>query len=232
MICGLIDMDGVLVDSEHVHGEQWRETAVELGFPAERIDLSQFLGVPELQSARRLASELGPTAPAPEEIVRRKQARYAAGLSQLQLIDGARDFLEACRGAGIRLALVTSGLRANQRFLFEHHALQPFFEVVITGEDITAGKPSPEPYLRALALLHIGATDAFVVEDSLAGVASGKAAGCFVSAVAHSFPGPELLAAGADLVAPTIRDFTRWIALLSRPRGKVSAASAADSACE
>lgn len=217
MTCGLIDMDGVLVDSEHVHGAQWRETAIELGYPAERIDLTQFLGVPELQSARRLASELGSAAPEPEEIVRLKQARYAAGLPQLQLIDGAREFLEACHSAGIRLALVTSGLRANQQFLFERFALQPFFDAVITGEDITVGKPSPEPYLRALALLKGDAPHSFVVEDSLAGVASGKAAGCLVSAVAHSFSGPELLAAGADMVAPTIRQLTHWIRLLARP---------------
>ena len=60
-------------------------------------------------------------------------------------VDGALDFIEFLRAEGYRLALTTSAIRANQQQAFDRFGLGPFFDVVITAEDVTHPKPHPEP---------------------------------------------------------------------------------------
>jgi HAD superfamily hydrolase (TIGR01509 family) len=210
---GLIDLDGVLVDTEPLHMKSWQAAAAALGIPLQGLRFEEFRGVSEAAVAARLRARAGAGAPAVEEVVKLKQGAYEDLRDEIDLVAGAREFLEACRDAGVRLGLVTSGLRHNQRFVFERFGLGAYFAGVVTGEDVTHGKPSPEPYERCLSLLDAEPGAAFAVEDSLAGVASAKAAGCFVVAVAHTFAGAQLLQAEADLVAPTIAHVGRWVAL-------------------
>ena len=67
--------------------------------------------------------------------------------------------------------------------------------VMITSDDVTVGKPDPEPYLRAATLLGVDPSDCLVIEDAPAGIAAGRAAGAAVLAVGHTYPVDELGAA-------------------------------------
>jgi mannitol-1-/sugar-/sorbitol-6-phosphatase len=67
--------------------------------------------------------------------------------------------------------------------------------VLVSADNVANGKPHPEPYLTGAKLLGLAPADCLVIEDSPAGVASGKTAGCRVLAVLSSHPQSELTAA-------------------------------------
>jgi sugar-phosphatase len=116
---------------------------------------------------------------------------------------GAARLLQTYAG---RCGLVTSAPRASTLARFERLGL-PIPEVVVCGEDVSHGKPDPEPYLLGCELLGIAPSECLVVEDAPAGIAAAKAAGCHVLAVStgppvHDTDADEVL---ADLAAVSDR---------------------------
>ena len=104
------------------------------------------------------------------------------------------------------MALVTSSPALTQRMACEKFGYRDFFEAITTGEDVSEGKPSPEPYLRTASLMAIDPTECLVIEDSLNGIRSGKAAGCKVLGLTSSFSKDELIAVGADEVTGSFKE--------------------------
>jgi sugar-phosphatase len=100
-----------------------------------------------------------------------------------------------------RWAAVTSGSRALMQARLEAAGL-PSPEVLVSAEDVSAGKPDPAGYLQAAAALGRDITRCLVIEDAPPGIAAGRAAGASVLAVATSHRGSEL--AAADAVIPTL----------------------------
>ena len=86
------------------------------------------------------------------------------------------------------------------------------FDSVITGSDITNKKPDPEIYLKAAASVGVAPENCMVVEDAVAGVLSGKAAGCYVVGVKGSFSKDELIGAGADAFVDSTCDIVDILA--------------------
>lgn len=197
----LFDMDGVLIDSEPIHEKAIVALSSELGETlADHAIINSFKGAPEKFMAARLM-EIYPAQPSTaEELIRRKVDLYAKLFHHVTLIPGAREFVEKSHAAGLRLGLTTSASRSTQELTFETFGFAPYFEAIVTGEDIINGKPDPEPYLTTAHRLGIGPEDCTVIEDSINGVRSGHAAGCAVIAITTTFPRKALLEAGADHV--------------------------------
>lgn len=195
----LFDMDGVLIDSEPVHERAIVALSAELGDPITDHDLLfSFKGAPEKSMAAKLL-ELYPSTPLDaEKIIRRKVDLYASLFPEVTLIPGAREFVIASHNAGRRHGLTTSASRSTRQLTFETFGFAPFFDAIVTGEDITRGKPDPEPYLLTAEKLGVAPRQCLVIEDSINGVKSGKAAGCTVIALTTTFPRESLLEAGAD----------------------------------
>ena len=83
----------------------------------------------------------------------------------------------------LRLAVATSSISASARPFLDRHQLTPFFEVIVTGDEIERGKPHPDIYLRAAEKLGIPADQCLVIEDALAGIAAAKSAKMRVAAI-------------------------------------------------
>src|SRR5690606_18407119 len=92
----------------------------------------------------------------------------------------------------------------------------PFFEAVVTAEDITHPKPHPEPYLVTAAHLGVKPEACLVVEDSVHGVRAGLAAGCRVVGITTSFDAGRLQEAGAHHVVDSFAQLTRKLSSHSR----------------
>ena len=137
------------------------------------------------------------------EIIALRLEKIRQHFDRVEMVVGAEAFLKRCKATGYRLGLTTSADPSIQRLAFETFGLSPSFDAVITGEDVKIGKPDPEPYLLTAAKLGVPADRCMVIEDAVAGVLSGKAAGCLVAALTTSFVAAHLLAAGADFVAPS-----------------------------
>lgn len=203
----LFDMDGVLIDSEPLHEKSIIALTAELGEPITSKEiLDSFKGAPEFMMARRLHEIYPASGFAQEQMIKRKGELYAGMFPQVPLLPGILEFLQHAKNRGLRMALTTSANRFTQELSFRSHGLSPWFEAIVTGEDITRGKPDPEPYLLTASKLGLAPADCVVIEDSLNGVRSGKAAGCKVIAITTTFPRVALAELQPDLIIDHYRE--------------------------
>ena len=187
----LFDMDGVLVDSTPVVTRVWSQWARERGFDPEKI-VHRVHGRPSLTSIREFLPD------ADHEAENREiERREILDLDGVVPLPGVLDFLASLPSD--RWTIVTSGTKplADVRIRAAHISPPARF---ITAQDITIGKPDPEPYLKGAALLGFAPQDCVVVEDASAGVRSAKAAGARVIAVQTTETNDHLIELGANWI--------------------------------
>ncbi len=191
----LFDMDGVLVDSAPAVERVWRQWAITHGLDPATV-VEQAHGRRSLETIRVVA----PAMNAEQENIKVEQMEIAdkEGVTALA---GAAQILR--RLPPDQFAIVTSATRPLAVARLGYAGL-PAPEFMITADDVTHGKPSPEPYLKGAALLRIAPSDCLVFEDTPAGIASAQAAGMQVVAVGNTYPVHELQAAAAH--AASLRD--------------------------
>ena len=185
----LFDMDGLLVDTEPLWLETETEVMARLGAPWTPEDQQALLGGSMTRTVGYLLARA--TRPAPPELVERWMnegvlARVRAGRAKVQ--PGARELLAEVAAAGLPHALVTSSQRVFAEAVLGATGIT--FPLTVCAEDVTAGKPDPEPYLLAAKLLDADPVRCVALEDSPNGVASAAAAGCQVLAVPSLVPIP------------------------------------------
>jgi HAD superfamily hydrolase (TIGR01509 family) len=200
----LFDMDGLLIDSEPIWTVAEHEIAGELGGEFTPLIKASMIGQALSTAVPLLLTGLDtPAARAadPAEVGRRLLTRMAELFAdELPLQPGARDLLELTRFHGIPMALVSSSYR-----LLVDAALNVLgkdtFDATVAGDEVTATKPAPDPYLIAAEQLGVDPHLCLVLEDSMAGVESALAAGCRCILV-PTFS-PDVIPEGVD-VHPTL----------------------------
>jgi len=185
----LFDMDGLLVDTEPLWLETETEVMARLGAPWTPEDQQALLGGSMARTVGYLLAKA--TRPAPPETVERWMtegvlARVRAG--RVTVRPGVRELLAEVARAGLPHALVTSSQRVFAEAVLDATGIT--FPLTVCAEDVTAGKPDPEPYLLAAKLLDVDPARCVALEDSPNGVASATAAGCRVLAVPSLVPIP------------------------------------------
>lgn len=178
----LFDMDGVLIDSEPAHRAAAQAVLRERGLPVpdetdwERI----FLGRPDRDGlldwfgGHRIEADIPALMAAKLDLMASRLADAALAFADGQWL--ARELGRR----GVPLALVTGARRAEAEFILRHYALADLFAATITADDVTVGKPDPEPYLRGAAALGLPAAECLVIEDAVPGVQATEAAGAAV----------------------------------------------------
>lgn len=191
----MFDMDGVLFDTMPRHARAWNVAFSEIGHFQEESSYYLHEG---RNGKGTVEAVLGPGAD--WEAIYRRKTEVFASLPEGGLIPGTRRVAEIIHGYGIPALVVTGSGQAKslERISKEYGGLFRS-EWMVTGKDVTKGKPDPEPYLLGLQKAGISAKDAVVIENAPIGVQSGHAAGCLVVAV-NTGPLPDnvLLDAGAD----------------------------------
>ena|SRR5437660_1311067 len=187
----LFDMDGVLIDSTPAVARVWRRWALERGFDAEEV-VARAHGRPSLTTVREYLPQADHEAENRE--VERREIEDLEGVLPLP---GTLALLAALPAE--RWTIVTSCTRALAEVRIKAAGL-PLPTHLITSNDITHGKPHPEPYVKAAATLGFTAGECVVVEDAPAGIRSGKAACAKVIAFKTTAPVPDLQRAGADWI--------------------------------
>jgi mannitol-1-/sugar-/sorbitol-6-phosphatase len=187
----LFDLDGVLINSTPAVARVWHRWAVEHGFDPEEV-VPRAHGRPSLTTVREYLPNADHEAENRE--VERREIEDLEGVIPLP---GALDLL-----AGLppdRWTIVTSCTRKLAEVRIKAAGL-PVPRRFISSNDITKGKPHPEPYLKGAAVLGFPATDCVVFEDVPAGVKAGKGAGARVIAFTTTVQAPALQQEGADWI--------------------------------
>jgi HAD superfamily hydrolase (TIGR01509 family) len=183
----LWDMDGTLVDTEPYWIETEYALAKEYGGEWTEADAMTLVGSDLIVSGTYIKSRLG-LPHSPEEVVELLLdgvcARLEAGVPWRP---GARELLADLVAQGVPCALVTM---SYQRFVAPILAQLPAqsFTVIVTGDQVSNGKPHPEPYETAGAALGVATVDCVAIEDSNTGATSAEAAGCTVLVVENHVP--------------------------------------------
>ncbi|MDM8085110.1 HAD family phosphatase [Cellulomonas cellasea] len=200
----LLDVDGVLVDSEHAVVALWDEVCARLGraSPTER-DRRHIVGCSVEHTAHHLFPDAGP------EALRQVRAHVTELEPDLPVteVPGAAALLRGLHAQGARVALVTGASSERLDRVLQALGAEPYVTATVTWGQ-SEGKPHPGPYLLAASLLGVRADDCVVVEDAVAGVRSAVTAGatCIGLAAPNSPAGRALLDAGASRVLETLRD--------------------------
>lgn len=208
----ILDMDGVLADTEPLHQRAW-DTAL-AGVPLERVAAARarWVGMASVDIVKELIRAFGLTTPA-EELLARKRAAYRAIISvpgTLLPFPGVRE--ELARWRGFPLALATSGIREEVLLVLQILGLSGAFDPIVTATDVPRAKPAPDCYLRAAVGLGVEPSDCAVVEDSEHGIGAAAAAGMHVLAVSpHAAAAGLRVPPGAEAVFASTAEALRWL---------------------
>jgi len=206
----LFDLDGVLIDSHVQHEKAWETWAAELGrrlpdgFFKRSFGMRNETIIPELLGWAEEREEV-------ERMSFRKEELYREYVRSqgLEPLPGVLALLEGLKAAGIRRAVASSTPRENLGVVMEMTGLGPYFQAIITGSDVTRGKPHPEVFLKAAAALSADPQRCLVIEDAYVGIDAGRAAGCRVLGVGTTHPAESLENAHRavnDLRQVTVKD--------------------------
>jgi HAD superfamily hydrolase (TIGR01509 family) len=204
----VFDLDGVLLDSEHVWDEVRETLARERGGRWHERAQAEMMGMSSVEWSRYMHDVIGLAEPPEEidaEVVRRLLERYA---QELPLVDGAVAAVRGLEGA-FRLALASSSNRRVIDAVLAQARLADAFETTVSSEEVARGKPAPDVFLEAARRLGVPAARCAAVEDSGNGIRAAHAAGMRVVAIPNRrYPPPDCALELADAVLAGLEELT------------------------
>ena len=204
----IFDLDGVLIDSEHVWDEVREELARERGGRWSDRAQADMMGMSSTEWSRYMHDVVG-LRESPEEInaevVRRMEARYA---EHLPLIEGAVEAVERL-AADFRLGLASSSNRPLIDAVLAQSGLAHLFEATVSSEEVARGKPAPDVFLEAARRLTVAPERCAAVEDSANGIRAARAAEMRVVAIPNRrYPPPDDALQLANVVVDSLAELT------------------------
>lgn len=200
----IFDMDGVIIDSEHIHA-------------ITKVQVLRFFGVDVEEKSLHLEDYVGRSAKSffgdaivrfPElgddwrVLARKKHELYVDFLRNspdLKPIDGIVELLAELKKRGYRIGLGSSSVMENIRLVLTRFGIMDYFDAIAAGSEVENAKPAPDVYLLAAQRLGIAPACCTVVEDATAGVMAAKAAGMRCIAIRNPNSGKQDLSR-ADLI--------------------------------
>ena len=176
----IFDLDGVLVSTDELHYRAWEALAGRLGVPFDRAKNDRCRGISRMASLD-IVLEDSPTAYTQAEreaFAAEKNETYRAMLASLtpaDTLEGVLPTLAELRRRGYRLALAS--VSKNAPLILERTGLDRYLDAVADGNCITRSKPDPEVFLKAAEKLGMACESCAAMDDALAGIEAGRAAG-------------------------------------------------------
>lgn len=195
----IFDMDGLLLDSERVAYAIGREASLHLGLPWDHEVAMRMIGTNSRDGYRLLQDAFGPDFPVEAhqaEFGRRYEDAIREG--RFPLKPGVHELLDVLAARGLPAAVATSTRRSRALPKLQNVGILERLHGVVGGDEVEHGKPAPDIYLAAAALLGTPIADCLVLEDSNTGVRGGLASGAQVIMV------PDLLTPADDVLARAV----------------------------
>jgi beta-phosphoglucomutase family hydrolase len=202
----IFDMDGVLVDTNPFHLQKWEGLLAEHGISFDRMALPrQVLGPPNDSTLRHFFGA-GITAEDRRGLSEELEARFRRAFApHAKPLPGVERLIAECQENGILMAVASSAISKNVNFIVDALGLRAYFHVILSGDEVTQGKPHPEIFEKTAHKLGLVPAGCVAIEDSFVGIEAAKRAGMKCVAVATTFPAQELRAhTQADLVVQAL----------------------------
>lgn len=204
MLHGVVfDMDGVVINSHPAHRAAWKSFLESVGRSVSDTELEFILdGRKREEILEYFLGKLDSDQIA--EYGHRKDELLRSHADRLEPMIGVVEFLDRLCNSRVRTALATSAGRRRAYGTLEKLGLAHYFETIVTGDDVAAGKPDPAIYRLVAARMREAPDRLLAVEDAVSGVKSARGAGMYCLGVAHNGRADALRSAGAN---PIIEDF-------------------------
>lgn len=208
MIKGIIfDLDGVLVHTDEMHYQAWKQTADRIGVPFNREINNRLRGVSRMECLEIILEGANPISSEEKlALADEKNAAYRKlleTLSEDDVDDEVRTVLRELKDRGIKLAIGSSSKNAG--YILRQIKLADYFDAVSDGNNISKSKPDPEVFLKAAAFLSLEPSECAVIEDACAGIDAAIAGGFYSVGIGD--------AAGYDKADRKIRRFAEILSL-------------------
>ncbi len=203
----VFDMDGILVDTEHLWDEVREELTGEWGGRYTPEAQEAMMGMSSLEWSRYLHETVGLREP-PDvinaEVVRRMLARYE---EELPVVDGAREAVQRLDDEGFALAVASSSNRELIDAVLRRLEVEALFAATVSSEEVARGKPAPDVYLEAARRLDVAPERCAAIEDSASGIRAAHAAGMRVLAYPNRhYPPRDEVLERADVVLASLAE--------------------------
>jgi beta-phosphoglucomutase len=202
----IFDIDGVLLDSYKIHYQCWRALAEKHAITLREREFDSLFGRRGNEIVREIWGKNLP----PEQVVsihRQKQALYREKLQgNFPEMEGAIQLIDGLAAEGFVLGIGSSAPPENVEVSLNGLDRTDSFKAVVSGDDVTRGKPDPQVFLLAAQRMAVGPSSCAVIEDAPAGIAAALAAGMTAIALAGTAPRESLTM--AHLVVTSLRQLT------------------------
>lgn len=207
-IAAILDMDGVIIDSEPFHYQVNQDLFCRLGIAVAAADYQSYIGVSHTSMWSDLKRKHGLPHPVTGlvEMQVKGNEDYLLHHSVVP-VPGIVSLLETLHSNGIRIGLASSSSMATIEMVLAKLGLRTFFAEVVSGEDLPFGKPAPDIFLHTAEKLGVEPALCIIIEDSCHGVLAAKAAGMRCIGFQNPNSGCQNLAP-ADLVVRQITELS------------------------
>ena len=172
------DMDGVLIDSQPLHYELDMRVLKSCGYPAELSTVTPYTGIGNPDRWPKYKEDLGlEEEPARLIELAEEAMRDIFTNADLTPIEGIPQLLDGIKAMGIKCGVASSSSHELIELVLTKIGLKDRFEYIISGEDVSEGKPNPEIYLKAAEKASTTPQQCIAIEDAPAGVEAAKSAG-------------------------------------------------------
>lgn len=203
--CVILDLDGTLINTDGIVNDVLRAYLGKYGKQWDGRVAQKIVGKTPVEAASTIVEGYG-LACTVDEFILEISPLFSERWCNVKALPGADRVIKHFRSHGIPMALASNSPRTNMESKISYHqGWKESFSVIIGGDEVTMGKPSPEIFLEAAKMLNVEPSSCLVIEDSLPGITAGKSAGMEVVAV-PSIPKQSHLYTSADEVINSLLD--------------------------
>lgn len=208
----IFDMDGVIIDSEPLHFESDKRVLKDYNIEITHNELIDYVGVTNSQMWSELIEKYSLSAKL-EELLEKQNIykKHLFGAGELEAVAGIKELIDVLKKNGILIGLASSSSMDFIELILKNLKLYEAFDIIVSGEEVSNSKPSPDIFLKAAELLKVHPSQCMVLEDSGHGVKAAKSAGMKCIAYRNPNSGSQDLSL-SDIVIDSIEKIN-WLNL-------------------
>jgi HAD superfamily hydrolase (TIGR01509 family) len=203
----VFDMDGTLIDSEHIHIEAWLFVFEKYRLPYVSSDINQWIGISDVNISKIIAAKYGDNWDWEQLLGDKRTYFQEVAQPKIGVIDGVYEALKTFSNLPLAVATMSNRVEAIKSLTVKE--IINYFKVIVTADDVNKHKPDPECYIKACDILGLQPANCIGIEDSVSGVKASKAAGLFTIGVANTIDADML--SHADIVFQNSKEAFEWM---------------------